>query len=376
MEDPHGPGRTPRLYAALQRGRDDRLHLGAQAYISRGGQVVADFAIGEARAGVPMTANSLMLWRSGVKPIAAVAIAQLWERELLDLDDPVSRYWPEFGERDKAGITIRHILTHTGGFRGITGDWENGSWNEVTAAVARARREPNWTPGDKAGYHVASSWYALAEVIHRVDGRPYDRYVREEIFSPLGMHDSWVGLPGERYAAYGDRIAFLYRTDGPEPIADQFLDTPAGAEQARPGSNGRGPARELGKFYEMLLGKGMRNGARILRPQTVEAIISPHRVGMYDHTFAHVMDWSLGWIVNSARYGPETVPYGFGLGASPRTFGHGGSQSSISFADPEQQLVVVIVCNGTPGERRHQARMRELLGEMYADQDALSEFSR
>src|SRR2546426_12475631 len=82
---------------------------------------------------------------------------------------------------------------------------------------------------------------------------------------------------------------------------------------------------------EMLLGKGQRDGARVLSPQAVEAVVAAHRVGRYDHTFRHVMDWGLGLILNSARYGPDTVPYGYGPYASPRTFGHGGSQCCTGF---------------------------------------------
>lgn len=105
----------------------------------------------------------------------------------------------------------------------------------------------------------------------------------------------------------------------------------------------------------------------MLSPQTVEAITSPHRVGLFDETFKHTMDWALGFIVNSARYGPDTVPYGFGPHASGRAFGHGGSQSSIAFADPEHSLAVAVICNGTPGEAKHQRRMRQVLAAVYED---------
>ncbi len=88
---------------------------------------------------------------------------------------------------------------------------------------------------------------------------------------------------------------------------------------------------------------------------------------MKDTTFNHVMDWGLGFLVNSAIYGPDTVPYGFGPPASPRAFGHGGSQSSASFADPEHSLVVVVICNGMPGEAAHQKRMKAILAAIYED---------
>ena len=144
-------------------------------------------------------------------------------------------------------------------------------------------------------------------------------------------------------------------------------DTEIGAAACRPGSNGRGPARELGFFYEMLLGRGVRNGNRVLSPQSVEAITAPHRVGLYDHTFRHNMDWGLGFLVNSHKHGPPGAPYGYGPHASARTFGHGGSQCCTTFADPERNLAVALVWNGRPGEARHDQRLRATLAALYTD---------
>src|SRR5688500_9244686 len=203
----------PRTLESLEQGIADGLHVGAQLYVSLRGEVVADTAIGDARRGVPMRPDTLMLWLSATKPIASVAVAQLWERGLLHLDDPVARHLPEFAARGKDRITVRHLLTHTAGIRAIPGTWEQGPWDQIIAAICDARPEPNWEPGKKAGYHVATSWYLLGELVRRLNGRAFERYVREAIFEPLGMNDSWVGMPPQRYRAYGERIGFLHRTD-------------------------------------------------------------------------------------------------------------------------------------------------------------------
>src|SRR6185436_181695 len=183
--------------------------------------------------------DTLMLWLSATKPVAAVAVAQLWERGLLELDDPVAKHIDRFAGRGKEHVTIRHLLTHTGGLRALVGNWEQQSWDDIIAAVCDARLEPDWVPGKKAGYHVATSSYILAELVRRLDGREYPRYVREAIFEPLGMHDSWIGLPPEQYRAYGDRIGILHDTSGVEPVADHFWDTEEGAALCRPAGNGR-----------------------------------------------------------------------------------------------------------------------------------------
>jgi CubicO group peptidase (beta-lactamase class C family) len=160
----------------------------------------------------------------------------------------------------------------------------------------------------------------------------------------------------------------MYDTSGEElrPVPDANSEQDAAA--LRPASNGRGPIRELGRFYEMLLHGGCLRGAKhVLRPQTVEALVARHRTGMYDLTFKHVMDFGLGFIINSNQYGADTVSYGYGPHAGPRTFGHSGHQSSCAFCDPDDQLVVAWVCNGMPGEARHNQRQREINAAIYED---------
>jgi len=360
--------RLPRTREAIEAGIRERLHLGAQLYASLQGEVVADAALGEDRPGAPLTRDHLCVWLSSTKPVPAVGIAQLWERGLLELDDPVAQHIPEFAANGKEGITLRHLLTHTGGIRMLDTGWPGASWEEILAKICAMKPEPRWVPGQKAGYHQASSWFVLGEVIQRAGGRPFSTYVREEIFEPLEMADSWIGMPAERYLDYREagRIGTMWNTEGEEP-KEQGWGTEERVTRPSPGANGYGPIRELGRFYEMLLGRGSRNGHRLLLPQTVEAFTTPHRIGMTDVTFKHVLDWGLGFIVNSIQYGAETVPYGYGHHASSRTFGHSGYRSSAGFADPEQGLAVALAFNGTPADERHEQRIRSVLDALYED---------
>lgn len=362
-----GIERFPRTVAAIEDGFGAGLHLGAQVYVSQGGEARADFALGEAQRGVPMTTDTLLLWQSCTKPLVAVAAGRLWERGLLDWDDPVAKHIPEFGENGKEGVTLRHILTHTAGFRYVLLRWFSQTWEENFQRLCAAPLEPGWVPGEKAGYHPATSWFILAEALRRVDGRPIEQQVREDIFLPLGMEDSWLAMPADRYHAYDLRIGPTYDTSDGEPKPLDLVDDEDGATRVRPGSSGRGPIRELGRFYEALLFEGSRDGARILSPQAVEAMTARHRVGMYDHTFQCVVDWGLGFLVDSKQYDIANFPYGFGPYASPRTFGHGGHQSSISYCDPRHGLVVAVVANGMPGEQAHNRRFRAINAAVYED---------
>ena len=92
------PDSLPRTRALLERGIEERLHLGGQLYVARGGTIAADLAFGEDRPGQALSPEHLMLWLSSSKPVAGVAVAQLWERGRLELDDRVGHHIPEFAQ--------------------------------------------------------------------------------------------------------------------------------------------------------------------------------------------------------------------------------------------------------------------------------------
>lgn len=356
-------GRFARTVAELARGRDAGLHIGGQVFIALDGEVVADAGFGEARPGESMTRDRRMFWLSSTKPIAAVAIARLWERERLDLDDPVARHLPEFAAGGKEMVTIRHLLTHTSGIRMFDSRWLPLGRDEIFARVAAQKLEPGWEPGRKAGYHLASSWFVLGELVRRLDGRPFEDFAREEIFEPLGMTSCSLAVPIEALDAVRARLAPMHEVtaSGLRELADFASETRLTV--CSPGASGLGPVRELARLYCCLLA----GGEPILRPQTVEAIVARHRVGLVDQTFRAKLDWGLGVIVDSKHYGEGRIPYGYGPHAGPRTFGHSGARSSTAFADPDAGLVVALAVNGLPDDDTHRERFHRLTGAIYAD---------
>lgn len=359
--------RLPTFTAELEAGISAGLHTGGQAYISLHNQAIADFGFGYSEPNIPITSDTLMPWMSGSKPVAAVGIGQLYERGLLNLDDPVTRYIPEFAQNGKSAVTLTHILTHTGGFRGSGREQPGTPWDEIIRNVCALPLEPGWTPGITAGYHIASSWFILGEVIRRIDGRDYNVYVREQIFEPLDMRDSWIGMPFERFLEYDSRIGRSYFMErNSNPVLHPWHDAKT-CTWCSPGGGGRGPMHDLGKFYLAMLNGGAGPHNSILSPETVKLLSTRRRIGQFDETFRHKIDWGLGFIVNSNQYGAQTVPYSFGQFASASTFGHGGFQSSCSMADPDHQLVIAVALNGTPGEARHSKRIRTLNSAIYRD---------
>jgi CubicO group peptidase (beta-lactamase class C family) len=358
------PARFARLHAEIENQVEERLELGGQIHLEHGGETVADAAFGEARPGEPMRREHRMLWMSSTKPVAAIAVAKLWEDERLELDDPVAHHIPEFAAGGKERVTIRHLLTHTGGVRMLDTGWPALGWDGVVAKVCAQRLEPRWEPGRKAGYHLASSWFVLGEIVRRLDGRPFERWVREELFEPLGAADCWIGMPEAQ--AMDARIAPMFDS-GAAGLTENGATRPDRLTVCSPGGNGCGPIGQLALVYRMLARRGELGGRRFLRPQTIEALVARHRVGMVDATFRTKLDWGLGFIVNSAHYGEAAVPYGYGPHAGPRTWGHSGARSSTAFHDPDAGLTVALAVNGMPDDETHRLRFERLLAATYVD---------
>ena len=357
----------PRTCRLIEDGIDRKLHHGVQVYVSHDFTPVADFALGENAPFWPLTPETLSLWLSAGKPLTAAAAMQFVEQEKLQLDAPVAEVIPEFADKGKDLISLRSLLTHTAGLKPVASGWPQKDWDEIIAKICRSGLKRDRGPGTHIGYDPARTWFILGEMLRRIDGREVNWIVRQEILEPLNMMDSWMAIPRHLYDAYGKRIGITYS------VVDGAL-SPTNSHQkdvctvASPGGSMRGPIRELGRFYEMLLrGGSSPDGTRILQPETVEQMTTRQRQGEFDVTFQHVVDFGLGLIINSAKYNGDLVPYGYGRHASESTYGHGGAQSSIGFADPEHGLVVAMVANGCPGEDLHNKRFHELNSAVYED---------
>lgn len=366
----------PKTKQRIEAGIAQGLHPGAQVCVWRGDACVADAGLGEARPGVPMLPETMTLWLSAGKPITAIAIAQQVEAGAIELTDPVAEYVPEFAANGKEAVTIRDVLTHTGGFRSVVYRYPEQSWDDAIAAVCRARLETGWEVGQTAGYHPHSGWNILGKVLEVCSDQPVGEHLRDAVLLPWGMTSSWVGMADTAYDAAESRLADVLDTSRPErePVSKKLHTRPWVVGQ-RPGGNAWGPARELARFYRALLSGGELDGTRLVDSTTIENLIARHRRDTTDRTFRAVMDWGLGFMVNNRRHdaanaekhGETGAPYGFGPHASDRAFGHGGNQTSIGMADPEHDLAIVVVFNGMPGDAAHQQRMHAVLGAIYED---------
>ncbi len=356
----------PLTMRLIVQGIEQTLHRGVQLYVSRAGRVVVDGAIGESHAGVPLTADTLNPWLSAGKPLTAVAVLRLVEAGRPTLDDPVCEVIPEFRQGGKQAVRVQQLLTHTAGLEDVISGWPNDSWDEIIARVCRTPLIELWDPGRRGAYDPGRTWFVLGELIRRLTGRPVEEVVRDDIMRPLGMRDSWMSISPDAHRAYGERIGRMHQARG-SVLKETRGHTTFICAATSPGSSCRGPIRELGYFYEMLLKGGERKGVRLLSPQMVAMLRTRQREGVYDETFGHIVDFGLGVIIDSNRYGAETVPYGFGRYCSPSTFGHGGARTSVAFADPAHDLVVAAFANGAQPEPVHNDRFRNLTSAIYED---------
>lgn len=347
----------------LEQGITDRQHLGAQIAILREGCVMLHHACGGNRPGEPLTTEHLMPWLSSGKPLTAVAVLQLMDRGLIQIDTRIAEVIPGFGRNGKEPLTVRHLLTHTAGMRDADKVSEHLDWPEAVERVCASPIEPGWQPGTMAAYHLTGSWIILGELIRRLDGRMPHVFVREEICLKTDLPDTHMAMDDDTFEQNRHRLGLVHLTFDPSIELHPFLNRERSWKNPRPGGGMRGPVLDLARFYQQLL----KEAGPLLKPDTRRRFISRQRKNRFDQTFQHVIDWGLGVMINSNRHGRDTVPYMFGPHAGESAFGHSGMQTSCAFADPENQLAVAWVCNGMPGEQAHQARARRIHRAIYED---------
>jgi len=339
----------------LEEQREQGLQDGAQLFVARKGQPLLDIAIGEAQPAVPLRTDSVMLWFSAGKPLTSVAIAQQIERGKLSLDDRIQSYIPEF-TNGKEAVTIRNVLTHTGGFPMNNFPFLRYDWD---TAIQKICEEPaEWEPGTEAGYHPLSGWCILGEIVRRVDGRPIEVYLEEEIARPLGMKDTTLGISEARATELGDRLSQISERSA-QPINMEAWNDPRARRRTLPGGTCYGPAHDLGRLYLALWNGGEWEGTHILKKETVDLFTATHRKNMVDRIF--LVNWGVEvrspWGLGFQKGPYEPMVTIFGRQCTPSAYGHGGNRSSLGFVEPSRDLVVAIATNGLPDREKAILRM-------------------
>jgi CubicO group peptidase (beta-lactamase class C family) len=329
--------------AEMERQVADGLRPAIQVSVSWRGRAVFDHAVG---AGATPDSN-FVLW-STTKPLVAVALLQLVEEGKAALTDRVSRFLPEFGCNGKERATLAHVLSHRGGFPDSDPEVRRPLqkvMRDFDAAVAAVCELPaRWEPGTDRGYHPATGWFVLAELIQRLDDRPIREAVRERVIERAGMDPTGVTL-GEPERLASPPLAVHTRDEkGAPPEAEaRFWNDPETHAAVIPGASGIARARELVRFYGELLAGLRGEGSALLSREMIRVATVPHAVGTRDRTFLLDIPWGLGFHLKHAIPSLDDC----GASATPGTFGHGGHfLVNTAWADPGKDLVCCVLSNG------------------------------
>ena len=335
---------------------------GLSTLVVRRGQVVHRRCYGQINLalGSPVQSNSIFRVASLTKPITAVAALMLHDEGRFGLHDPVSRWIPEltdlkvykgtldtryeFVELERE-LTFWHLLTHTAGFAyGVEPDdpvadlyREAGFFSPIFALqvslpemIRRLVQLPLvGQPGE--AFHYSISYDVLGYLIELISGKPFDVYLREHIFEPLGMIDTGFWVPESKR----DRFGPLYSAPGESGIFS--LDEPAAGPYGRPGtvpSGGGGLASTLPdyfRFLSMLLNGGELDGIRLLEPSTVKQMLTNQVKGGVRPGQGY--GFGVGLQVEDQR--PGGLPQG--------VFGWGGGAGTGAWVYPAAGLITAIM---------------------------------
>ena len=315
------------------------LHPGAGLAVYHCGRLALDLwgGLADDAAGVPVAADTMFILYSSTKPLAAACLHILWERGQLDWDDKVAYYWPGFAKHGKDAVTIRHILTHRGGFPETPPELSWDRWQDWDYVVECMEDIiPDYPAGQIMAYHPRNFGWVIGELVRRIDGRHIGAFLRAEIIAPLALADGYVGLPPELEHRVS-RIHAMEDCDRPGMIRP--YNRPEVHQAVHPAGGGIFTARDLARFYAMLANAGELDGVRILKPETV-AEVTRLQSEANDFSLGARMRRSLGFVLDDNRMGAS--PTGEGAG----TFGHGGAGTSVGWADPALSLAVAYITNG------------------------------
>jgi len=365
------PERLKRMDLMCQEAISDGDIPGAVALVARNGKIVywKAFGMADNQSGRAMKKDDIFRIASMSKAVTATAVMMLWEEGKFRLDDPISKYIPEFKNPQvltsyryadtsyttvpaKGEITIRHLLNHTSGIgygqidkderfkliyqkAGITDLFttENISIGENIKKLAQLPLHHN--PGEK--YLYSEGFDVLGYFVEVISGKPFDVFMKEHLFDPLGMTDTWFYLPESK----AKRLVTVQHPEDnkwvPYPVTFYDPEYPVKGEKTF-FSGGAGlcsTAKDYATFLQMYLNGGELNGKRILSRTTIATMMCNQTGDLYGTGAGKYHGLGFGVIDE------EGLTLG-GLG-SIGTFYWGGYFNTQGFANPSENLVGIIM---------------------------------
>jgi CubicO group peptidase (beta-lactamase class C family) len=280
------------------------------------------------------------------KPITAAGVMILSDRNQLSLSDSVSRYVPEFRGGSRDSVRVQHLLTHTSGLPDGFPELTPLVRSRVPLkAILRAACEVPllFTPGSQFSYSNLGFLLA-AEVVERITTLPFRTFLRGQLFEPLGMLDTSLGLGGRRVADTAQ-----CQLPGNSKDDDAFSNSQYWRDIGAPWNGVHSTAADLTKFLDLFL----RPGYHLLKRQSAIAMITDQTAGLsrtlpqgrlartagrlgirFGRERIPADPWGIGWMVS---------PGAFGKYCSGRTFGHHGLSGTLAWADPETKVTFALL---------------------------------
>lgn len=338
------------------------LQPGMTLTIRRSGKVIINRAIGHARGNAPghVSLNPTLIKPdtpvclfSASKGVTAILMHKLEEDGLLNLDDKVARYIPEYGVGGKQGTTLRHVLSHRAGLATIPLPDPDPrllyQWNTMVDLLSAVGTKKG--TGQEQSYHAITGGYILGEVARRVTGKELRQLMHETFSAPLGCEVFNYGIDPSLHA----ETALNYATGIPVPYPFSLVlkralgielekipdvsNTPEFMSAIIPAGNMYSTADELCRFYEMMLNEGEYEGKRLLKPETVRKAIKPVDRIRIDRSIMIPIRYSTGLMLGEHFFSL------FGAKAK-RAYGHLGLLNIVSWADPDRDLSAAFLNTG------------------------------
>ena len=303
---------------------------------------------------------------STTKGITALTIAHAYEQGILDYEEKVSTYWPEFASSGKDEITVGMLLSHQAGICGSNTDKINDYYDQAVMATELAQMEPLWKPGTASGYHSLTYGWLASELIIRLTGKTLGSYFRDEIAIPNEI-EFYIGLPESEEHRVAEMVPFpkqenqnkemdlnvakKFSDKGPNLLKHQNSREWRQAEIAS--ANGQGCASGIAKLYSLVVTEDLSK--KILKNSTIQTM-SEERIAGRDLVLGVVTRWGAGFVMNMHKiiYGP-----------TEESFGHSGWGGSCGFGDPVNNLGMSYVMNKMANNLAADGRSIELINKTY-----------
>jgi CubicO group peptidase (beta-lactamase class C family) len=361
------PWRLARVEQRIQADIETGRYNGAALIVARHGHVVLDVCAGYAdrAAGRALTSDAVFHLMSVSKALTAIVALKLVEDGVFQLTTPIAEAIPEFARHGKEGINVYHLLTQTGGLPIDT----PGAPFEVIADLERYAaltfdQPPSCRPGAEVAYSVLVGHSVLGLFMQRASGRPFLQLMEEQLFAPLGLHDTAFGPRPDLMARRCPLAPAAYLADpGFESAAaltathiERITGYATYPGAVAPGGGAFATARDIHRVAEMLRGGGEIDGVRILSPAMLDLVARNH-TGTLPNRLFEILFAGRHWVECPAYLalgfwgrGDTPTPGPFGALNSPRTFGGIGRGTTMFWVDPRLDMSCVLLTTGLMDE--------------------------